>query len=192
MIFEDVELVHRNDVETDMFGYEMFNLLGERFGAFTVVNQVVSDDITYTLLCSCGTRVWKTLDEINEQRLVHCDYCALPKPKILRCGRTGRQRILSILAGAIQRCHNPKSRAYPNYGGRGIRVCQEWRDDPESYYIWALHNGYDDDLTLDRIDNYKGYEKTNCRWVTQAENNRNQRRHQDAREGRIKSISPSN
>ena len=71
-----------------------------------------------------------------------------------------------------QRCNNPKHNHYKRYGGRGITVCKEW-DDPEAFYNWAVNNGYKEGLTLDRINNDKGYSPDNCRWVTVKEQCKN-------------------
>lgn len=72
-----------------------------------------------------------------------------------------------------RRCNNPKNNEYKHYGGRGIKVCEEWFEF-SGFYCWAQANGYAEDLTLDRIDVNGNYEPGNCRWVdikTQ-ENNR--------------------
>ena len=66
-----------------------------------------------------------------------------------------------------ERCDNENCPAYKSYGNRGIKVCQEWSNSFESFLSWAMLNGYQSNLTLDRIDNDKGYEPSNCRWVTQ-------------------------
>lgn len=125
MIFEDITLVHRNDVEMDFFDYKALDLIEERFQAFTVINQEIGPDIRYKLECSCGTHIWKTIDEINDAALLNCGYCPVPVEPREKGPRTGRVRIMGILRGAIQRCHNPNASGYNNYGGRGIRVCWE-------------------------------------------------------------------
>lgn len=67
------------------------------------------------------------------------------------------------------RCYNKNNPSYKNYGARGITVCIEWLNNFEMFYNWAINNGYDDNLTIDRIDNNKGYEPYNCRWITHIE-----------------------
>jgi hypothetical protein len=75
-----------------------------------------------------------------------------------------------------QRCGNPNNTAFKNYGARGITVCPEWAEDFGKFYDWAMSHGYQDDLTIDRIENDVGYSPDNCRWVTQACNLTNTRR----------------
>ena len=72
------------------------------------------------------------------------------------------------------RCNNPNHSRYKDYGGRGIRICAEWNRF-DAFREWALINGYREDLTLDRMDNDKGYEPSNCRWATYKEQRHNRR-----------------
>lgn len=72
-----------------------------------------------------------------------------------------------------ERCYNPKSKSYHRYGGRGIKMCDEWFNSYDSFEKWCFANGYRDDLAIDRIDNDGDYEPDNCRFVTLKENNQN-------------------
>ena len=85
------------------------------------------------------------------------------------------ERLKSIYGSMKKRCYNSKNPNYPAYGGRGIRICDEWLDSYDAFETWALSNGYADDLTLDRIDVNGDYEPANCRWAdmkTQGNNKR--------------------
>ena len=73
------------------------------------------------------------------------------------------------------RCYRKSDKDYPNYGGRGITMCDEWRYDFWAFADWAMENGYRDGLTIDRKDNDKGYSPDNCRWITRYEQNQNKR-----------------
>lgn len=71
------------------------------------------------------------------------------------------------------RCSSPRHSAWPYYGGRGITVCNEWQSSREAFRAWALANGYEEGLEIDRINNNGNYDPSNCRWVTHAENMKN-------------------
>jgi len=71
------------------------------------------------------------------------------------------------------RCNTPSCSAYHNYGGKGVKVCDEWNNVENgfiNFYNWAMDNGYKDNLTIDRIDSNGNYEPNNCRWVTKSKN----------------------
>ena len=81
-------------------------------------------------------------------------------------------RIRKIFFGIKTRCYNTNDKNYRWYGAKGIKVCDEWLDNPSSFEEWALNNGYADDLTIDRIDENKDYCPENCRWISNEENAR--------------------
>lgn len=83
-------------------------------------------------------------------------------------------RLYRIWSSMKTRCNNPNRAHYKNYGARGIKVCEEWNDF-SCFKKWALSNGYSDTLTLDRINNDKGYYPDNCRWITMQEQSNNRR-----------------
>jgi hypothetical protein len=84
-------------------------------------------------------------------------------------------KIYQCWADMKQRCYNPKNKSYVNYGARGIGICEEWKNNFQLFYDWAITNGYSEDLTIDRINNDKDYFPENCRWAGFTLQNINQR-----------------
>ncbi len=80
-----------------------------------------------------------------------------------------KNRLYRIWSEMKRRCENSDRPNYRNYGRRGIKVCQEWKNSFETFREWALNNGYSDELSIDRIDNDGNYEPSNCHWVTDKE-----------------------
>jgi hypothetical protein len=105
----------------------------------------------------------------------------LEKPRDTKTGQFSEKhgqrhsRLYRIWDGLRRRCNDPKAASYKSYGGRGIKVCPEWDNDFQSFYEWAMANGYEEDLTIDRINNDGNYEPNNCRWVTPKEQAKNKR-----------------
>lgn len=84
-------------------------------------------------------------------------------------------RLFTTWQNIKNRCYNNCNNEYKNYGGRGIAVCDEWLHDFMSFYNWSMVNCYNDNLTIDRIDNNGNYEPNNCRWVTMKQQQQNKR-----------------
>lgn len=88
-----------------------------------------------------------------------------------------KTRLYGIWSDMHTRCYNQNFRQYKDYGGRGVTVCPEWhKDNLQGYYNfreWAIQSGYSEDLTIDRIDNDKGYSPMNCQWTDRKTQSRN-------------------
>lgn len=155
---------------------KFIDLAGQRFGRLTAVERAGKNryGVVWKCLCDCGsyTEVAGTKLRNGHTRSCGC----LVSDTIGNLNRTygmSKSRLHYIWGNMKSRCYNANNRFYKRYGGRGIAVCDEWRDDFTAFVDWALANGYDATLTIDRIDNDKGYAPDNCRWVdmtTQANN----------------------
>ncbi len=83
-----------------------------------------------------------------------------------------RENLYSIYSGMIQRCHNPKSQNYKRYGEKGIEICEEWRESYSAFRSWAMKNGYEKGLSIDRKKSDQGYNPDNCQWISRGANSK--------------------
>ncbi len=150
----------------------------QRFGKLLVVSKSGTDKrgcILWECLCDCGKTTIVNGAKLKNGHTRSCGCLARDGSKSATHRETGT-RLYRIWQAMKNRCLNEKMPAYCYYGGRGIKVCDEWLHSFEAFRDWALANGYRDDLTIDRIDVNGNYEPANCRWTTQKEQNRNTRK----------------
>lgn len=130
----------------------------------------------YTILEYLGNEIYK----------IQCNHCKRVKelkPEIFKnynCNHTSmyhwkNEQIKRLFHNMKVRCYWTKSKAYKDYGGRGIYICDEWREEPEKFEDWCLDNGYESGLQIDRIDNDGPYSPDNCRFVDAKTNSLNRR-----------------
>ena len=160
----------------------IYRLEGKQFGRLTVVKRVGSDiskkNAIWECKCECGNTTLVPTCHLTSK---HTQSCGCLKKETVNDGQfktkhgQSHKRPYRIWANMKSRCLNPKNKKYNIYGGRGIFVCDEWKNSFQAFYDWAMANGYKNDLTLDRIDGDGNYEPSNCRWATFSEQNKNRK-----------------
>ena len=166
--------------------YMRTRYIGKSFGYLQVINayrERHSGKVNIMLVCRCvcgKEKIYKSSDLINKN-ITSCG-CKTSRKKSAHKKTSHKKeqdkntlRIMRIYRGMFSRCYNEKDKDFKNYGARGVDICEEWKSSKTAFQEWSLANGYANNLTIDRIDNNKGYSPENCHWVTIKQQQRNKR-----------------
>lgn len=162
----------------------IIDITGKRYGMLTVLEQASEPyiapngnrKIKWECVCDCGNRLAVIGSNLRLGKSTNCGCIrkiTLPASRRTH-GESRGERLYRIYNNMKTRCQNPLSYGFEWYGGKGISVCKEWAESYEAFRAWALANGYQDNLTIDRIDNNGNYEPGNCQWITASENSKKQ------------------
>ena len=148
------------------------DIQGLRFGRLIVCEQVENDkhqNARWRCACDCGKSIVAVAFKLRNG---HTQSCGCLQAELRKTGRVkhgeSSTRLFKIWSGMKVRCTDPSRNGWKNYGGKGIRVCDEWQS-YVNFRDWAKQNGYAENLSIDRIDNAKNYCPENCRWATDSE-----------------------
>lgn len=187
--FENIKNFHCTKHYTPKIKYDE-SYIGRKKNFLTVVGITRLPNNHRAFICECDCGNITTIEPTMWERGI-VKSCGCFRESMLLEHTEELDRIRRIYSGMIQRCYNPKSTSYMNYGGRGISICEEWLNDREDFIEWALSHGYANDLSIDRINVNGNYEPSNCRWATdevQLENRRPRNQWRKPKKRKLKTV----
>lgn len=152
-------------------------IANKKYGKLTIIMEADESSLwkrNMLCRCDCGNEIIVSLSNLRQRHTLSCG-CYLPEwiRKHKTTHNLRKHSIYRIWAGMKSRCKNPRASHFEHYGGRGIKVCDEWINDFVAFYNWAITNGWQQSLEIDRINNDGNYEPSNCRFVTHQINSQN-------------------
>lgn len=152
-------------------------MIGEKFGRITITEKIST--LKVKAVCDCGNIKEYFWYNIKRGLTTSCgcfrsEVTSERGKASIKYGQS-RHPLRGVWYHMNERCYNPKAIAYKDYGGRGITICDEWKNDFMKFFYWALDNGYAKGLEIDRTNNNGNYEPPNCTFVTTFQNCRNRR-----------------
>lgn len=172
---ENASILQRVDEKPFSIGANFLKMEHKIFGRLTINGERYKRDGKHLIVatCECGVVREYGYHQLLRGKIKSCGCYRREFRTITAPHGKSNHPLHTIWDNIKSRCNNPKSTYYNRYGGRGIKMCPQWSNDFKLFYDWAISNGWENGLQIDRKDNDRGYNPENCRLVTSKINNRN-------------------